>query len=98
MILNIKYMDDYNKNRDILGNIIEDPLTIEDDIVQEEDEPISLPIKIIGWVIAILIIGLVVLFVGFLFVTVFGGIDIFGIIIIFGLIGSIPSLILRGKF
>ncbi len=91
-------MDDNNKQRDILGNLIADPQTIEDDIVQEEDEPISLPIKIIGWVIALLIIGLVALFGGFLFVTVFGDISIIGIIILFGLIGSIPTLILKGKF
>lgn len=91
-------MDDNNKQRDILGNILVDPQTIEDDIVQEEDEPISLPIKIIGWVIAMLIIGLVALFWGFLFISVFGGISIFGIIIIIGLIGSIPALLLRGKF
>ena len=91
-------MEEYrnNRQRDILGNLSEDPHTIEDDIVQEEEEPISMPIKIIGWVIAILIIVLVTLVICFLFVYIFDSV-IWGIIIVIGLIGCIPALI-KGKF
>lgn len=91
--------NDNNHNRDILGNLLEEPQTIQNEIIQEENEneKISLPIKIIGWVIAILIIGLVLSIIVFIFGSLFEGVSLFGIIIIIGLIGSIPTLLLKGK-
>lgn len=91
--------NDNNHNRDILGNLLEEPQTIQNEIIQEENEneKISLPIKIIGWVIAILIIGLVLSIIVFIFCSLFEGVSLFGIIIIIGFIGSIPTLLLKGK-
>lgn len=83
--------------RDILGNLLQDsPSTVEDN-PQVDDEELSMPIRIIGWIIAIVIMGLIIGLFAFLFISVFDGFSIFTIIVIIGLIGCIPGLFLRGK-
>lgn len=90
-------MDDAPLTRDILGNLLEEPEIIEDDTSQDEDEEISMPIKIIGWIIALIIVGIMVAIIGFIFILLDLHTSIFSIIIIIGLLGALPTLFLTGK-
>lgn len=90
-------MDDAPLTRDILGNLLEEPEIIEEDASQDEDEEISMPIKIIGWIIALIIVGIMVAILVFILITLNIPSIIFGIIIVIGLLGALPKILLKGK-
>lgn len=89
-------MDDAPLTRDILSNLLDEPEIIEEDTSQDEDEEISMPIKIIGWIIALIIVGIMVAILVFILVTLNIPSIIFGIFIVIGLLGALPK-ILSGK-
>jgi hypothetical protein len=90
-------MEEYASTKDILGNLTEEPQTVQDDSLQEDEEELSLPIRIIGWIIAIPIVALLVAIPCAIFFFIFRGIDLWTIIIIIGFVGAIPTILLKGK-
>ena len=90
-------MEEFASSKDILGNLTEEPQTVQDDSLQEDEEELSLPIRIIGWIIAIPIVALLVAIPCAIFFFIFRGIDLWTIIIIIGFVGAIPTILLKGK-
>ena len=90
-------MEEFASTKDRLGNLTEEPQTVQDDSLQEDEEELSLTIRIIGWIIAIPIVALLVAIPCAIFFFIFRGIDLWTIIIIIGFVGAIPTILLKGK-